>query len=307
MDNVEQLYRTSNIDSAIKDPEVAHVAVNHNKIISMNRIPGLEVETREEREGINLSIQVKEKTVIYKPVHLCFGMLPESGVQRIILTINVQKGARIPVLAHCIFPNAVNVEHIMDANIVIGEGAEYTYSEKHIHGMYGGVKVYPRAKVSLEKGSRFRTDFELLKGRVGKIDIDYETVCGKDSVMEMTARISGREDDQINIKEVGYLTGERARGVLTSRVALRDEARAKVYNKIVASSPYSRGHVDCKEIVQDRARASAVPIVEVNHPRAHVTHEAAIGSVDMKQLETLMTRGLKEEEAIQLIIDGLLS
>jgi len=58
--------------------------------------------------------------------------------------------------------------------------------------------------------------------------------------------------------------------------------------------------------VQDNAIAKAVPIVEVKHPKAHVTHEAAIGSVDSKQLETLMSRGLTENEAVEFIIQGLL-
>jgi len=85
------------------------------------------------------------------------------------------------------------------------------------------------------------------------------------------------------------------------------DARAEVYNTLTASAPYARGHVDCKEIVQDRAVAKAVPIVEVSHPMAHITHEAAIGSVDSKQLQTLMSRGLTEDEATDLIIEGLLS
>lgn len=52
-----------------------------------------------------------------------------------------------------------------------------------------------------------------------------------------------------------------------------------------------RARGDCKEIVRDRARASAIPIVKVTHTLAKVTHEAAIGSVDREQLETLMARG----------------
>ncbi|MFO7946808.1 MAG: SufD family Fe-S cluster assembly protein, partial [Armatimonadota bacterium] len=67
------------------------------------------------------------------------------------------------------------------------------------------------------------------------------------------------------------------------------------------------GHVDCREIIQDNGVARAVPIVEVRHPQAHVTHEAAIGSVDSKQLQTLLSRGLSEDEAEDLIIQGLLS
>jgi Fe-S cluster assembly scaffold protein SufB len=65
--------------------------------------------------------------------------------------------------------------------------------------------------------------------------------------------------------------------------------------------------VDCKEIVQDEGVARATPIVSVEHPLAHVTHEAAIGSVDSRQLQTLMARGMDEEEAVDLIINGLLS
>jgi hypothetical protein len=87
----------------------------------------------------------------------------------------------------------------------------------------------------------------------------------------------------------------------------RFEGLAKVRNTLTATAPYARGHVDCKEIVQDDGFAAAIPIVEVHHPKAHITHEAAIGSVDTKQLETLMSRGLSEEDAVELIIQGLLS
>lgn len=301
------LYKAANIDSALNDPEVAHLVVSHNKVLSSRTIDGLEVQAKEITEGIDLSMTVKEKIVIKKPVHLCFGMLVKSGVQNIIINLNVEKDASIFVLAHCVFPEAVNVKHVMDAKINVAENAHYAYLERHIHGLQGGVEVYPKAKVTLNEKARFRTDFELMEGRVGKIEIDYETTCQKESVMEMTAKISGSGDDIIKIQESGNLIGEAARGVLTSRVAVRENAKAEVYNKLIATAPYARGHVDCKEIVQDNAIASAIPIVEVNHPKAHITHEAAIGSVDSKQLQTLMARGLSEEEAVKLIIQGLLS
>lgn len=81
---------------------------------------------------------------------------------------------------------------------------------------------------------------------------------------------------------------------------------ADIKNTLVASAPMARGHVDCREIVQDEAVANAIPVVRVHHPKAHVTHEASIGSVDAKQLETLMSRGLTEDEATDLVIEGLL-
>jgi len=54
------------------------------------------------------------------------------------------------------------------------------------------------------------------------------------------------------------------------------------------------------------ARASAVPRLLVIDDRAKLTHEAAIGSVDKKQVETLMARGLTEEEAVDVVVRGIL-
>ncbi len=305
---LNDLYKsTETEEDVLNNPDIAHLFIHHNKVVGAHLLPGLEVDTKEMKDGIKVNIVLKQDTVIQKPVHLCFGMFPEKGIQKIIMRVNIGKRARISILAHCTFPNAVDVKHIMDAKIKIEQDAEYSYFERHIHGKKGGVKVYPKAVINLEKNAKFSTEFELLKGRVGFIDINYETFCKEKSIMDMNARINGTGDDIIKIKEIGHLDGEYAKGVLTSRVAIRNNARAEIYNKLTASAPYARGHVDCKEIVQDNGVASAVPIVEVNHPKAHITHEAAIGSVDSKQLETLMSRGLSEDEAVELIIKGLLS
>ena len=181
------------------------------------------------------------------------------------------------------------------------------YFERHVHGPYGGVSVIPNAKVTVGEGAEFTTEFELIKGRAGRIAFDYEVNCLAHSVCEMTARINGRADDTIRLHETAHLLGESARAALISHIALRDDSQAEVYNTLTGDAPHARGHVDCKEIVLGRARAKAVPIVEVNEPSAHVTHEAAIGSVDSRQLQTLLSRGLNEDEATELIIEGLLS
>lgn len=304
---IKELYRAAEIEDAISDPNTAFISINKDKVVGQNSVPGLIVEPEEIEDGVKVDIRVEKETVIEKPVHMCFGVTHERALQKIVMNITLEEKSEIGILAHCVFPNAKDVEHIMDADIHIKKGAEYRYLEKHIHSPEGGIKVVPTAKVVLDENARFKTDFELIEGRVGLIDIDYETTCHKNSVMEMTAKIDGKGDDEIKIKETGNLIGEGARGVLNTRVAVRDEASAEVYNKLTATAPYARGHVDCKEIVQDNASANAVPIVEVKNPKAHVTHEAAIGSVDTKQLQTLMARGLSEDEAVDLIISGLLS
>lgn len=305
---VESLYSTLPAgENDLKDPEVAHLVINHNKVVGSNLVPGLVAVAEEFDTGVRMLFKVKEGSKIAKPVHLCFGMLPEDGLQEIILNVEIEDDAQVGILAHCTFPNAVNVTHRMNAEITVGNNSVYSYNEKHVHNLSGGINVVPNARVTVKEGARFKTDFELLKGRVGKIDIQYEAFCHAHSLLEMNARVNGIDEDDIKISEIGHLTGEGARGVLTTRIAVRNRARAEVYNRLSASAPFARGHVDCKEIVKDQGSATATPIVEVSHPKAHVTHEAAIGSVDNKQLETLMARGLDEDEASELIIQGLLS
>jgi Fe-S cluster assembly scaffold protein SufB len=285
----------------------ARVVIHENKVIGTHLVPGLEVDARERPDGVEAVVTVTGGTHIEAPVHMCFGILPERGLQRIVLRITMQARSRASLLAHCTFPNAVDITHAMDAEILVEDGAEYSYLERHVHGPEGGVLVIPKARVRVGEDARFRTEFELVRGRVGKIDVDYAAEVGPRGVLEMKARISGRGSDEITISETGRLVGERARGVLTSYIAVREQARAEVRNTLVATAPFARGHVDCKEIVQDQAVATAVPVVDVRHAKAHVTHEASIGSVDAKQLETLMSRGLSEDEAVELIIQGLLS
>lgn len=304
---IDDILKMAGLDGIKHDPKAPRLVINLNKVHQKIGVSGLDVETQEMEEGVDVRIRLKEGTVIEKPVHLCFGVTHKQAVQKIIMNVHIEKNAAIKIFAECIFPEAVDVQHLMDAQIRIGEGAHYSYEERHIHSPDGGVHVDAKAKVKLGPRSRFQTDFELKKGRVGRMLIDYEAFCGEESITEMNAKISGRGDDYVEIHETAHLEGVKARGVLNTRIAVRENARAEIYNTMKATAPFARGHVDCKEIVQDQAWAKAVPIVDVRDPKAHVTHEAAIGSVDNKQLETLMTRGLDEDEAADLIIDGLLT
>jgi len=290
----------------VKGDDIAHLEVHGNEVVGSHLVPGFEVDVDRLDDGIEAHIRVKKGVRLAKPVHLCFGMLPETGLQRIVMDVEAEEDSFASVQAHCTFPNAIDITHKMDAVVRIAAGATYEYFERHLHGSEGGVLVVPKTRVELGEGARFKTEFELIKGQAGVIDFDYEVDCDAHSLLDMIARIWGRGHDRITIRETARLNGEEATAVLQSHIAVKDEAVADVYNSLAANAVGARGHVDCKEIVQGAAIAKAVPVVEVNHPRAHITHEAAIGSVDSKQLQTLMSRGLDEERATDLIIEGLL-
>ncbi|MFW6065482.1 MAG: SufBD protein, partial [Planctomycetota bacterium] len=191
MKPLDEIISVANIHAAAKDPDTAHLVIGLNEVISSRSVPGLDVQASPSEEGVKLNFSVAEGVVIAKPVHLCFGLLQEQGIQRINIRMDVGSRADIDVLAHCVFPYGKDIQHLMDAEIVLAEGARYSYFERHIHSDYGGVEVAAKAKVKVGPDARFKTDFELIEGRVGRIDIDYETTVEARGVMEMTAKVSG--------------------------------------------------------------------------------------------------------------------
>lgn len=290
----------------LANKEIAHLVASGHKVLSMRDIDGLEVKAKETLTGISARVTVKEGIQIKNPVHLCFGILHKKGTQKIKMDVKLEKNASAHFIAHCIFPNAEKVRHIMDAVVEIGENAEMRYSETHYHGLYGGIEVIPKAVIKIGKNGRYFTDFTLISGRVGKLDIDYYVEAGENAVTELMARVFGHANDDIKIKEKVILAGKNSRGLIKTRVALEDEASAEITGITEGNAEGARGHVDCMEIVKDKAVAKAIPIVSVTNSLAKVTHEAAIGSVDKRQLETLMAHGLTPEEAVDIIVKGIL-
>ncbi len=307
MDELMAVFNKTGGDHAVlADHSTAHLVAHGHSILSSRTVDGLEVKARETGTGINARIMVRAGACIAQPVHLCFGVVHRKGTQKIAMDVAIGDGASVTFIAHCLFPNAEKVKHIMDASISVGEGAEMRYSETHYHGLSGGIEVLPRLAVAVGRGGRYYTDFTLTTGRVGRLALDYDVKAGENAVAELVARVFGHGRDDIRVKEKVTLAGENSRGMIKARIAVEDDAMAEVKGITEGNAAGSRGHVDCMEIVKDRAVAKALPLVQVNHPLAKVTHEAAIGSVDRKQMETLMAHGLSPEEAVDVIVKGIL-
>jgi len=293
--------------ASLKNKAIASLIVHENRVLKANEVQGIRLRSEQKENGIIAELSVEEGSKIEYPVHLCFGVLPKEGLQEIVLKVDVQPNSRVSVIAHCIFPHAVNVTHKMDAEIKIGDNAEFSYQETHYHGEFGGVRVIPKAKIWVGKRSIYSSTLTLIKGCVGLLDYDFEVFGEEKSISELTVKVFGKKEDDIKIAERIHLNGREARGLAKSRLVLKDNAKAVVMGETYGNAPFARGHVDCMEIVDgEGVIARAIPVVYVKDKQAKVTHEAAIGSIDKKQMQTLMARGLNEEEAVDVIVRGIL-
>jgi Fe-S cluster assembly scaffold protein SufB len=300
------LYRIYPEASVLMSPDTPHLVVEGQRMVSRRVIPGVDITAQASEKAVTLHIHVAAGVKVRQPIHSCVGLMAAQGSQHIQLHVELEAGASAHLLGHCLFPNAERVKHVMEAHIVLQAGAELRHTEGHFHGLNGGIEVRPRTEVTIHPGGRYFSDFSLTSGRVGLLNVDYRVRVDKDALAELTARVYGHAVDEISIRDEMVLAGENARGLIKTRVAVEEDASSEVVGITHGKAEGTRGHMDCMELVRDRATASAEPIVKVEHPQAKVTHEAAIGSVDQKQLETLMAHGLTPDEAVDVIIMGLL-
>jgi len=303
---LDALRETGDDRKVLEAPGTAHLVADGNSILSARSVPGLEVETQETASGIVATVLVQEGVKLERPVHLCFGVVHPRGLQTIRMDLRLERGATASFIAHCLFPRAEEVRHEMEAMVDIGEGAVLDYTEIHFHGFYGGTTVIPRSTITVGRNGRYRGNFTLTTGRVGTLDLDTTVNAAEGSITELTARVLGSGNDRIIIRESVSLDGDNARSIIKTRIALKDDAFAEVTGITEGNAAGARGHVDCMELLSDRAMAKAMPMVSVTNPLAKVTHEAAIGTVDRRQMETLMAHGLSPDDAVDVIVKGIL-
>ena len=290
--------------------KVSHIYVNENKILSSHTNAGLKMTIKSFSQGVRVKLVVSKREKLKEPIFLCFGVLRPRGKQVIIPDIILEEGSEAKIFAHCSFPQARAVIHNMKANIKLKKGSKLYYSERHYHGENFGANVSAEFKILLESNASFQNEFVLKEGSVGKLAINLEANLQKRALGEIMSTIVGRgEKDSVKVFDKAFLKGENSRSLMKFKGAVvnggemffRGEAEA---GKLARGA---RAHIDCQEIIVGKnSFAQSVPIVSVKNPEARITHEASVGKVNQKELETLMTRGLSEKEAIDFIIKGKL-
>jgi Fe-S cluster assembly protein SufB len=77
--------------------------------------------------------------------------------------------------------------------------------------------------------------------------------------------------------------------------------------KVVKGAENSVANVQCDALILDEHSVSdTLPHIEINEDKVTVAHEATVGRIGEEQLFYLMSRGLNEQEAINMIVAGFI-
>jgi FeS assembly protein SufB len=96
---------------------------------------------------------------------------------------------------------------------------------------------------------------------------------------------------------------------ITSKSISKDGGRAGYRGlvRIDEGAERSKSHVICDALIlDDDSRSDTYPYIEIDEESAAVSHEATVSKVSDEQLFYLMSRGLDETQAMQMIVRGFI-
>jgi Fe-S cluster assembly protein SufB len=130
---------------------------------------------------------------------------------------------------------------------------------------------------------------------------------GDDSVGEFysVAVTKGRQQADTGSKMIHM--GKNSRSTIVSKgiSAVQSSNAYRGLVRIAAKAENARNHTQCDSLlIGDRCAAHTFPYIEVKNPTAQVEHEATTSKVSEDQLFYCRQRGLSDEDAVSMIING---
>ncbi len=221
--------------------------------------------------------------------------------------------------------------------IIVDEGAEVhyvegctapTYSKESLHAAVVEIIVLPNGKCRYSTVQNWSTNIVNL--------VTKRALCKENAQMEW---IDGNIGSQVNMKYPAViLAGRGARGTCISiavaskgqfqdagarMIHLAPDTSSTIISKSItrnggqvnyrgtvrmgSMAVNSRSHVECDTLILDHiSKSDTIPTNEVKNNESFIEHEATVSKINEEQLFYLMSRGISEKDAVQMIIMGFI-
>lgn len=236
-------------------------------------------------------------------------ILTESGLNEMVYNdFNIGEGADVPIIAGCAIHNNGHdkSEHDGIHTFRLGKNSVVHYSEKHYGSGEGtGERVLnPTTHVYMEEGSVCEMEMVQIEGVTSTVR-DTTATLGKNARLNVVEKLL-THGSQLAVSNIDInLDGEGASARIISRSVAKDNSTQE-FKPTAVGNAACRAHIQCDSIIMDNARVKSIPAIEANHNSAQIVHEAAIGRINSEQLTKLMTLGMDEAKAEQVIIEAFL-
>ena len=285
-------------------PAGAYNIRQNGKGIDKKSTANIEIVSKKDKSGIDIIIK---PNTINESVHIPV-IITESGIKDVVYNdFYIGDNSDILIVAGCGIhnPDKNSSEHNGIHTFHIGKNAKVKYVEKHLGVGQSGEKILnPITEVYLDNGSYLLMETTQLGG------VSYsqrKTIAEvlDNAKLVIKEKILTSENQQANTNFDVLLTGKNSSCEVTSRSVAKGQSSQEFISKVTGNN-LCFGHVECDAIIMDNSKIISTPEIVANCVDANLVHEAAIGKIAGEQIIKLMSLGLTEKEAEDMIIQGFL-
>jgi Fe-S cluster assembly protein SufB len=252
--------------------------------------------------------------------------------------IYVPKGVKVDIPLQAYFRiNAQNMGQFERTLIICDEGSQVHYVEGCTAPIYSSDSLHSAVvEIIVKKGARCRyTTIQNWSINVYNL-VTKRAVAYEDATMEW---IDGNLGSKVTMKYPAvYMLGKGAKAEILSIAFAGHGQNLDAGGKVVHGAPYTtstitsksiskdggrasyrgllkvaKGAVGCKSnvrcdalILDEHSRSDTYPYIEIDENDVAIGHEASVSKIGEEQLFYLMSRGLSENEAATMIVNGFI-
>jgi uncharacterized protein len=250
-------------------------------------------------------IRVHAGTKVDHPIQSCLYIAKNNFSQNVHNIVIIEEGAEAHIITGCATaPHLTSGLHVGVSEFYIEKNAVLNFTMVHDWGEK--VNVRPRTVTHVAEGASYISNYISLKP-VGSLQMFPTTYLeGTGAVARFNSVLVAAEGSHLDVGSRVVLNAPRTRAEIISR-AIAAGGKIIARGDLVGNHPEIKAHLECKGLILKNGLMHAVPELSGSVPGVEMSHEAAVGKIDRREIEYLMARGLDEDEAVSTIVRGFLN
>ena len=239
------------------------------------------------------------------PVQACLYIAKEGFSQNVHNVVIAEEGSHMQVITGCATSrHLVSGLHVGVSEFYVKKGAQLHFTMIHDWGEQ--VNVRPRTYVYVEAGGVFVSNYISLKP-VGSLQMNPTThLAGEGAVARFNSVLVAGPGAHLDVGSRVILDAPGTRAEIVSR-AIAAGGQIIARGELIGKATGIKAHLECKGLILKEGLMHAIPELRGYVPGVEMSHEAAVGKIDQREIEYLMARGVDEDEAVSTIVRGFLN
>jgi Fe-S cluster assembly scaffold protein SufB len=239
------------------------------------------------------------------PVQACLYISKDKFSQHVHNVVIAEENSELHIITGCATaPHLISGMHVGVSEFYVKKGAKLMFTMIHEWGEK--VNVRPRTVTHVEAGGVIISNYISLKP-VGSLQMFPTTYLnGEGAVARFNSVLVAGKGCTLDVGSRVVLNAPGTRAEIISR-GITSGGTIIARGDLVGKVAGIKAHLECKGLILNDGLMRAIPELSGYVPGVEMSHEAAVGKIDQREIEYLMARGLDEDEAVSTIVRGFLN